>query len=109
MRVDGIIVSISESTRDLETFIWIAKTGIPLLFLDRQPDPPLPGFSSVLVDDKGGAFKAIEHAILLGYRDIACIGAAPHQHREEPPCGLQECHEETWHPCARTVDHQRRV
>ena len=74
MRVDGIIVSISESTRDTETFTWIHKTGIPLLFLDRQPDPPLAGFSSVLVDDKGGAFKAIEHAISLGYRDIACIG-----------------------------------
>jgi LacI family transcriptional regulator len=78
MRVDGIIISISESTRDLDIFKWIPRTGTPLLFLDRQPDPPLPGFSSVLVDDKGGAFKAIEHAISLGYRKIACIGGNTH-------------------------------
>jgi LacI family transcriptional regulator len=49
-----------------------------LLFLDRQPEPPLAGFSSVLVDDKGGAFKAVEHAISLGYRKIACIGGNTH-------------------------------
>jgi len=78
MRVDGIIISISEATRDLEVNSWIRKTGIPLLFIDRCPDPPIPGFSSALVDDFGGTFRAIEHAISLGYRKIACIGGNTH-------------------------------
>ena len=40
MRVDGIIISISQETRDVEIFRWIKQMGIPLLFLDRRPDPP---------------------------------------------------------------------
>lgn len=78
MRVDGIIISISETTRDLEIFQWIRKLGVPLLFLDRYPDPMPAGFSSVVVDDRGGTFHAIEHAIKTGYRKIACIGGHPH-------------------------------
>ena len=78
MRVDGIMISVSQATRDLEVFSWIRKTGIPLLFLDRCPDPPMPGFGSVTCDDFGGAFRAVEHAISLGYRKIACIGGDTH-------------------------------
>ncbi|MGA9364219.1 MAG: LacI family DNA-binding transcriptional regulator [Bacteroidota bacterium] len=78
MRVDGIIISISQTTRDVGVFTWIRKMGFPLLFLDRRPEPPLPGFNSVLADDKGGAFKAVEQAIKVGYRKIACIGGNTH-------------------------------
>jgi LacI family transcriptional regulator len=74
MRVDGIIVSISQETRDLEIFRWIKKMGIPVVFVDRAPEPPLPGFSSVVVDDRGGALLAVEQAYRVGYRKIACIG-----------------------------------
>jgi LacI family transcriptional regulator len=74
MRVDGIIISVSQGTRDVEIFQWIRKLGVPLLFVDRRPTPAPEGFSSVLVDDKGGTFKAIEHAISIGYRKIGCIG-----------------------------------
>ncbi len=74
MRVDGIIISVSQGTKDIEVFHWIKKLGVPLLFVDRQPSPPPEGFSSVFVDDRGGTFKAIEHAINIGYRKIACIG-----------------------------------
>jgi LacI family transcriptional regulator len=86
MRVDGIIISITEGTRDLKVFEWIRHLGVPLLFLDRQPEPVPRGFSSILVDDEGGARKAIEHAIRIGYRKIACIGGTPNvnigRHRE---------------------------
>jgi LacI family transcriptional regulator len=78
MRVDGIIISISQGTQNMEVFEWIQKLGIPLMFLDRQPDPCPQGFSSVLVDDHGGAYKAVEHAIHIGYRNIACLGGSPH-------------------------------
>jgi len=78
MRVDGIIISISQTTRDVGVFTWIRKMGVPLLFLDRRPEPALPGFNSVLADDRGGAFKAVEQAIKVGYRKISCIGGDPH-------------------------------
>jgi LacI family transcriptional regulator len=75
MRVDGIIISISQETKDTKIFRWVKKMGIPIVFVDRTPEPRLPGFSSVLVDDKGGAFKAVEHAINVGYRKLGFVGA----------------------------------
>ena len=76
MRVDGILISITVGTRDTAVFEWIKRLGVPLLFLDRQPYPVPRGFSSVLADDEGGTRSAIEHAITIGYRKIACIGGA---------------------------------
>ncbi len=77
MRVDGIIISITQQTHDPDLFTWIRKLGIPLLFMDRRPEPPLPGFSSVLVDDRNGVYQAIEQAIKVGYRKIGFIGGDP--------------------------------
>jgi LacI family transcriptional regulator len=74
MRVDGIIISISQETQDLDHFKWIRKTGIPLVFIDRKPEPPISGFSTVLTDDHAGAFQAVEHAIQIGYRKIGFVG-----------------------------------
>jgi DNA-binding LacI/PurR family transcriptional regulator len=51
---------------------------VPLLFADRRPVPAPAGFSSVLADDRGGAFHAVEHAIGLGYRKLGFIGGAQH-------------------------------
>jgi len=77
MRVDGMIISVSQETRDVEIFKWVKKMGIHVLFVDRMPEPGVPGFSSVMVNDKGGAFKAIEHAITVGYRNIGFVGGNP--------------------------------
>jgi LacI family transcriptional regulator len=74
MRVDGIIISISQETADSKRFTRIRKMGIPLVFLDRRPEPSLPGFSSVLADDREGAFQATEQAIKVGYRKLAFVG-----------------------------------
>jgi LacI family transcriptional regulator len=74
MRVDGILISVSQKTRDVEIFHWINKRGVPLLFIDRVPDPPLTGFSTVVVDDRKGAFDAVAQAINIGHRKIGCIG-----------------------------------
>ncbi len=71
MRVDGLIISISQQTKNYEIFNTIKNYNVPLVFMDRIVD--LPGVSSVTVDDKGGSFNAIEHAIKLGYRKIAHI------------------------------------
>ncbi len=71
MRVDGLIISISQQTKNYEIFDTIKNYNVPLVFMDRVVD--LPDFSSVTVDDKGGSFKAIEHAIDIGYKKIAHI------------------------------------
>ena len=78
MRVDGIIVSISQSTVDLDVFLNLQKRGMPVLFLDRRPEPLPRGFNTVEVDDRGGAQKAVEQAIKVGYRKIGCIGGNTH-------------------------------
>jgi len=77
MRVDGIIISVSQETTDTEIFKWIKKMGIHIVFVDRMPGPGIPGFSSVVVDDKGGTFRAIEHTIKVGYRNIGFVGGNP--------------------------------
>jgi LacI family transcriptional regulator len=77
MRVDGIIVSVSQQTTDVEIFKWVRKMGIPVLFVDRMPELPVPGSSTVLVDDRGGAIKAVEQAISVGYQKIAMVGGNP--------------------------------
>lgn len=69
MRVDGIIISISQDTKDVEIFKTIKSRGVPLVFIDRIPD--LEGVNKVRIDDYNGAKMAIEHAIGLGYKNIA--------------------------------------
>jgi LacI family transcriptional regulator len=77
MRVDGIIVSISQETKNLDVFQWVKKMGVPLLFVDRMPEPMLPGFSTVMIDDRQGARNAVEHAIVnAGHRKLGFIGGA---------------------------------
>lgn len=69
MKVDGIIISITQHTKNYEIFETVLKRGTPIVFMDRVP--PLQNINSVTVDDRGGAFKAVEHAIKLGYTKIA--------------------------------------
>lgn len=73
MKVDGIIISITQETTDYSYFDLIERRGVPLVFIDRIPEVPNK-YNTVCIDDRGGAFKAIEHAINLGYRKIAHFG-----------------------------------
>lgn len=68
MRVDGIIISISQNTRDFEIYKTALSRGVPLVFMDRIPD--LTDCNTVAVNDRGGAYKLIEYALNLGYRKI---------------------------------------
>ncbi|MGO9480754.1 MAG: LacI family DNA-binding transcriptional regulator [Candidatus Kryptoniota bacterium] len=72
MRVDGLIVSISQKTRDKSIFRKVLSRGVPLVFMDRVLE--IRDTSQVTVDDRGGAFNAIEMAIKNGYRKIAYLG-----------------------------------
>ncbi len=75
MKVDGIIISISQETNDYSVFEMIERRGVPIVFIDRIPEMNIE-YNSVVVDDRGGAFKAVEHAIKLGYRNIAHFGGS---------------------------------
>jgi len=69
MKVDGIIVSLSQETKDYSIFETVISRGVPIVFIDRIPQ--MENIDKVFVDDRGGAFKAIEQAIKLGYKKIA--------------------------------------
>lgn len=75
MKVDGIIISITQETSDYSIFEMIERRGVPTVFIDRIPEMNI-DYNSVVVDDRGGAYKAIEHAIKLGYRKIAHFGGS---------------------------------
>ena len=69
MRVDGLLVCISQQTTDIKIFNHIKKINIPLVFFDRQ----LEGldFSCVAFNDMIGAVSALDKIIKEGYTKIA--------------------------------------
>lgn len=72
MHVDGLLVSVSQEAPDLAIYRRVRSLGVPLVFFDRQLSGL--GFSSVTVDDRGGARGAVEQLIALGHRNIALVG-----------------------------------
>lgn len=72
MRVDGLLISVTEQTRDLKIFEMIKKRGVPLVFFDRVFDHL--GFSCVSTDDELGAYEAITYLVKAGFRNIAHLG-----------------------------------
>jgi len=71
MRVDGIIISVTEHSSNLDLFRSIKKRNIPLVFFDRIAN--LKGINTITVDNEAGAFAAVEHAIKHGYRKIGFL------------------------------------
>ncbi|MGD1045972.1 MAG: LacI family DNA-binding transcriptional regulator [Bacteroidota bacterium] len=76
MRVDGIIISVTQQTKDYAIFKRVKDMGIPLTFMDRIID--MKGFNAVIADDYGGAFAATEQAIHVGYSKIAHLAGFSH-------------------------------
>jgi LacI family transcriptional regulator len=76
MRVDGLIVSVSQATKDLGIFENVKARGVPLTFMDRVPN--IEGFNTVVADDRAGAFAATEQAISIGYKKISHLAGFQH-------------------------------
>lgn len=75
-QVEGILVSISLTTRDFAHFAKVQERGVPLVFFDRT----LYGHEvdAVVINDYGGAFASTTHLIQQGYRRIAHLAGAQH-------------------------------
>jgi len=69
MRVDGLLVCVSQQTKDPQIFNLIKKLHVPLVFFDRQFEGL--DFSSVTFDDCNAAVKALDKIIENGYTRIS--------------------------------------
>ncbi len=68
-RVDGLLVSVSKETSDFTHFKEVQDRGVPIVFFDRICEDI--NTSRVVIDDFEAAFKAVEHLIATGKKNIA--------------------------------------
>ena len=69
MRVDGLLVCLSQETTDRQVFKKVSKMNIPLVFFDRTFKNMK--FSRVVFKDKPGAVNSLNKVIQEGYTKIA--------------------------------------
>jgi LacI family transcriptional regulator len=69
MRVDGLLVCLSQETKDRDIFSRVKRMKIPMVFFDRAFEKM--GFPVVVFDDKAGALNALDQVIGSGYTRIA--------------------------------------
>lgn len=69
MRVDGLLVSVTEMTKDSTIFETVQKRKIPLVFFDRAMENLQ--LSRVTSDDEGGSYEAVLQLIEAGHKRIA--------------------------------------
>jgi LacI family transcriptional regulator len=74
--VDGLIVSLSSETNNVDHFKRVLQKDIPIVFFDRtSPDLNL---SSVILDNTYGAEQAVQHLIEQGCKRIALLNSFAH-------------------------------
>lgn len=75
-QVEGILVSMSRTTRDFRHFEKVRKHEIPLVFFDRVLDGL--DVSAVVLDDREGGYQSTKHLLQQGCRRIAHFGGPQH-------------------------------
>lgn len=75
-RVAGVIVSVSKETKNGRHFDILREAGTPLVFFDRVPEKSKA--SRVLVDNRQGAYDAVNMMIRSGRKRIAFISSTSH-------------------------------
>lgn len=73
--VDGLLVSLSNETKDEKHFSTLCNRGLPIVFFDRVSNEI--DTYKVVADNVKGAFEVTEHLIKNGYRRIAHVTNAP--------------------------------
>ncbi|MVN21343.1 LacI family DNA-binding transcriptional regulator [Mucilaginibacter arboris] len=74
--VDGLLVSLSSGTINLDHFKKLHDKGLPIVFFDRIPKEI--NTHKVASNNFEGAFKATEHLINSGFKTIAHLANAAH-------------------------------
>ncbi len=69
MRVDGLLVCVSQQTKDSQIYDQVNKMNIPLVFFDRQIEGL--GFNNVKFNDKKCGEQTLDKIIQEGYGRIA--------------------------------------
>lgn len=72
--IDGLLVSVSSETKDLEHLKNLHERGFPIVFFDRVVDEI--STHKVIVDNVKGAYDATEHLIKAGYKRIANLAGS---------------------------------
>jgi LacI family transcriptional regulator len=93
-QVDGILVSLSRTTREFKHFEKVRKQKVPIVFFDRI----LEGYdvNAVVLDDRAGGYRATKHLLAQGCQRIAHF-AGP-QHLQASPPRVRGSATRTW-PC----------
>lgn len=73
-RVDGLLISLSRETTQIEHLLKVQQKKTPLVLFDRVSDEI--ETSKVVVNDKEGAYKAVKHLIDTGCKRIAYLGGS---------------------------------
>jgi LacI family transcriptional regulator len=76
MRVDGLLISVTEKTQQHKIFETVRDRGVPLVFFDRVIEDL--GFSCVTTDDEEGSYLAVSHVVNAGYKKIAHLAGYRH-------------------------------
>jgi LacI family transcriptional regulator len=74
--VDGLLISLSSGTVDINYLSELYEKGLPIVFFDRISDEIKT--HKVTANNYLGAFQATEHLIEQGFRKIAHITSAPY-------------------------------
>lgn len=74
--VDGLLVSLSSETENIEHFKRLHDKGLPIVFFDRVTDEI--DTHKVIVDNYKGSFEATEHLIKSGFKKIAHVTSSAH-------------------------------
>lgn len=80
-KVDGLIICLSNQTRNFTHIEQVLNAAIPLIMLDKSTDSLTA--DQVIVDDYEGAFTAVEHLIAQGYQRIAHINGNETLHHSQ--------------------------
>src|SRR6185437_2248885 len=74
--VDGLLVSLSTESENLDHFVRLHQQGLPIVFFDRVTDQLKT--HRVVADNRGGAYNATVELVRSGYRRIAHVTSSPH-------------------------------
>lgn len=76
MRVDGLLISLTEQTKDPTRFKELRSMGIDLVFFDRGIKDS--GYSYIRAEDRKSAKNGVKKLIEFGYSDIAHVAGYGH-------------------------------